>query len=1024
MIQHKFQISAVIFLLSSLLFISGCYVSPYYNMAEEEYIEYYILKDVSDSTSTNLDFSQGELTHFNAKTNLLGAVSEDSIYTFLHLIDPFTGSITAVGSMGVLPYDRTSHLFSKTYNPDGTIEYFRPFNDDFTFLDVESRIWGYDEDDNFDNIYKEQYFEGPLDLGQTYNANFFSQILYFTEPYLNNTLGGEYALTLKSVLYPTEVNYVIIQDLKDRSMYPVLKEYINGVQVSTDEFDEYHHEKYRNPGEEIGELFTLTSGDTYSFNLHMPSYDDVRNYTIEGETTISSSKDYEFPHIEFIESESYYNSNQDKILKFRIIENNLGSQAQLSLNTYYKTDGSWIEIQPTINYPEVEVNLGQISSESISFRVDISLGESSIYYTIEPIAIKQREISDLDFAISSEDCIIDPVSPISTKCVLDLSGTCTDNLGANCGKLPFYFYVDGAKIIPIRFTHQEIDKDFFTSGDHELKVVYEGIPESAYPAGFESNTITLNFDEPGILITGNYEDYPIDTDGDGLYDYLAIDSDVQVTEPGYYHLTSQIYLGERDEITHSSHSEPSSGIYLIPGTHTLTSLHPGSNIYRAGLDGPYELVSMCAREETSRIHCGNFPFVTSSYKYSDFQHENIVAEFTGDYDYLIEDLNDDGKYELLKWNAEVEIYEEGEYSLSGHLRTPGGDIIYSFFNDGKQTLKPGTHTLKETFRGKEIYNSLGTGQYELVSIELKRTDGAYSYETVANDFPNVFTEHISHTDFDQTYCSEYNSEIEEITTDTWVCPKKYYLDNGVKILADNIKFNCHDAEINGIQNGAGIDLTQRSGVTIYGCTIKEYIVGINMYLSNDNIIKDNTIINELIGIGTKHSHDNIFDNNKIVGKDNPLVGLSIYNANNNEFNFNEISNNQRGVDISHLATGNTFSNNKICLNEMDMKCSVPESTFGSANRATINDGCTQVQTIACKDEETLPEIRDFPETLEDPEGIENPTIPIRDEETTPSTKTGESITKTEEPVTKKVPKLSSEKSIWQRIVDYLFSESI
>ena len=50
----------------------------------------------------------------------------------------------------------------------------------------------------------------------------------------------------------------------------------------------------------------------------------------------------------------------------------------------------------------------------------------------------------------------------------------------------------------------------------------------------DSKDVSLSFDSPPAEFTGNFSDYGLDTDDDGLYNYLVVEVGVNVSEPGEY----------------------------------------------------------------------------------------------------------------------------------------------------------------------------------------------------------------------------------------------------------------------------------------------------------------------------------------------------------------------------------------------------------------------------------------------------------------------------------------------------------
>jgi len=131
-----------------------------------------------------------------------------------------------------------------------------------------------------------------------------------------------------------------------------------------------------------------------------------------------------------------------------------------------------------------------------------------------------------------------------------------------------------------------------------------------------------------------------------------------------------------------------------------------------------------------------------------------------------------------------------------------------------------------------------------------------------------------------------------IYEDTTFCEGTYNLPNGIVIGTKNIILDCNNSVLDGSSGTYpyrhGIQIQDKSGVTIRNCKIQNYDKGIYLYYANHNHLIKNILTNHRAGIWLSLS-----DNNILVG--------------------NNASNNQFGIIISasdyNNLVENIFSNN-------------------------------------------------------------------------------------------------------------------
>ena len=105
------------------------------------------------------------------------------------------------------------------------------------------------------------------------------------------------------------------------------------------------------------------------------------------------------------------------------------------------------------------------------------------------------------------------------------------------------------------------------------------------------------------------------------------------------------------------------------------------------------------------------------------------------------------------------------------------------------------------------------------------------------------------------------SENIEIKDSTVFCYGHYNIENGIKIVNDDLIVDCNNSILTGNGIGYGILLKNRQNVIIENCNISNYEVGIFMDNSSDNVMQNNYISNNKFGIVVQNSVYNDIDGN-------------------------------------------------------------------------------------------------------------------------------------------------------------------
>ena len=144
-------------------------------------------------------------------------------------------------------------------------------------------------------------------------------------------------------------------------------------------------------------------------------------------------------------------------------------------------------------------------------------------------------------------------------------------------------------------------------------------PRSDFEYHSPSNPSNANPNN-GAVFTGNYSVYGVDSDGDGVYNFLTINAEVNVTTTGNY----SIFGALKSSNTHitsrgSKYSTTPSGYALLasdPGLINVILNFSGEDIHSSGINGVYT-VNLSILDENGFI-IDNKSFDTSAYSYTEF----------------------------------------------------------------------------------------------------------------------------------------------------------------------------------------------------------------------------------------------------------------------------------------------------------------------------------------------------------------------------------------------------------------------
>jgi len=229
------------------------------------------------------------------------------------------------------------------------------------------------------------------------------------------------------------------------------------------------------------------------------------------------------------------------------------------------------------------------------------------------------------------------------------------------------------------------------------------------------------FDAPSASLTGVISDKGIDTDGDGLFNYLGVDVEINVTEAGYYEVSISDLL---DSHFYHIGAYDSRYVYLDVGIQTITLTLYGLSIYMSGRNPAY-VAYICLRDASGR-DIGSRDRVPLSKEYSYLNFDPPKAVLTGKiYDQGL-DKDGDRKFDYLQIGVEINVTDSGYYKVEISGLQDSSDHNIDVWGGQSGYFDFGIHVLNVSLYGPTIY-AWGLNPRYVSSIHLY--DDYYSYRS-------------------------------------------------------------------------------------------------------------------------------------------------------------------------------------------------------------------------------------------------------------------------------------------------------
>jgi len=349
------------------------------------------------------------------------------------------------------------------------------------------------------------------------------------------------------------------------------------------------------------------------------------------------------------------------------------------------------------------------------------------------------------------------------------------------------------------------------------------------------NTVAYRYDEfrmPVVAFTGAYTDHGIDTDGDGLYDHLAIEANVNVSKPGEYIISGSLFDGSGKYIDFSS-----TLFNLGKGYNKIEIRFAGESIYASKVNGTLTVRGLEISENKRNIFHDPFPFITKPYNLAQFRVPG--GAFSGTTAEFVLDKDNDSLFDALVINTGLNVTSEGVYAVTGRLADTDGKVItivnnYSVFNRS-------TPTLFLIFEGEILRRNKANGPYSVMLT-------LYSNDTTIDNLTYISAPY-SYTQFESLPDDYFETSFSDNGTDLDANGRYEYLtvsaDISTRVKSGNYTFEGYLEDENHVivgysKNASYIDAQPRmlhfnfSGQVIWKNHYPDGIYRLNMRISDEN----------------------------------------------------------------------------------------------------------------------------------------------------------------------------------------------
>ncbi len=191
------------------------------------------------------------------------------------------------------------------------------------------------------------------------------------------------------------------------------------------------------------------------------------------------------------------------------------------------------------------------------------------------------------------------------------------------------------------------------------------------------------FDPPAVFLTGNYNDWGLDSDANGLFNQLIIEVELNITIPGDYYIGISLRSIEKSEY----YNQHIANYYKV-GVYNIHLPFEGSLFYSKRLNTSY-IISYLTFDFPWPMPAVTNPYITRMYNYTEF--EPPAAYIIGVLNDWGQDTDGDGLFNQLILDVEINVTVTGSYIIGIYLESTVEYELYS--GEVEDYLTIGIHKL-------------------------------------------------------------------------------------------------------------------------------------------------------------------------------------------------------------------------------------------------------------------------------------------------------------------------------------------
>ena len=210
----------------------------------------------------------------------------------------------------------------------------------------------------------------------------------------------------------------------------------------------------------------------------------------------------------------------------------------------------------------------------------------------------------------------------------------------------------------------------------------------------------------------------LDTNGNGLYDVLEIDVQLNVLQAGNYELNGDLVDGAGGTVAVAAVSTLRDNLgSLQPGTRVLTLRFDGRTIRRHAADGPFSLAAVLLKDQTAgafTVDTAANLYQTRTYRYTEF--EAVALQFVAGSEEVLDQDNDDVP-DALQLVLTFTILVPGTYEVNGRLVDGNGNEV-GWVQTSFRAPAAGEYAIALTFQGGALLRTGAPGPYTLRDVSI------------------------------------------------------------------------------------------------------------------------------------------------------------------------------------------------------------------------------------------------------------------------------------------------------------------